>query len=168
MQYSVSIHSSIYFHYSSTFLLELITLYITKTIPVTDKNFLSTEQTSCLFLHSFPAWKFITLKGRKPIDLFLTYTCKILACNRYLACWSTKRSSLLYRLHNLVSTRAEVSSLRFCLKRLSNMNINKTKKLHFLYFLIYLYLHSTISWSTREKIYPVSSHSASQVLLTQL
>lgn len=148
MQYSVRIHSSIYFHYPSTFLLDLITLYITKTIPVMDKNFLSTEHSSCLSLHSFPVCKYglklITLEIRKPIDLFLTYTCKILDYNHYLVCLSTKRCPfLLYLLYNLVSTKAEVLILRFCLKRLNNMNNNKPKPSIFIFSKVFvLALHN--------------------------
>lgn len=143
MQYSISRHSSIYFHYPSTFLLDLITLSITKTILVTDKNFLSREQTLCLDLHSFPTCKyglkFITLEGKNPNDLFLSYTRKILAYSHDLACLSTKSSpSLLYHLHNLVSTREELLSLRFSLKNLNNMNNNKTKNSIFIFSNVYV------------------------------
>lgn len=143
---------------------------ITKTIPVTDKNFLSTVETSCLPLHSFPAWKyglkFITLEGRKLVVLFLTCSCKILAYSHYLAWLSTKSSSsILHCLYNLVSTRDELLSPKFCFKRLNSMN-NKTNSIFI--FLMYLCLCSTIPYSIREKICLVVSHSVSQMLLTQL
>lgn len=127
-------------------------------------------QTSCLSLHSFPAWKyvlkFITLEGRKSVVLFLTCTCKILAYSHYLAWLSTKSSSsILHCLYNLLSTRDWLLSLNFCLKRLNSMN-NKTNSTFI--FLMYLCLYSTISFSVREKIWLVVSHSVSQMLLTQL